>query len=138
MFPPYRLLLFAFLSFVLVNAIRKMMRRRNSILRIRCLAPARRPVIAVAHRNARAVMNELGITRSVRFASFMLILSLSLACLSPFTRHKIYATCFRRHTSLDPIFDFETALTLLRQKCPRARDGKRPACLSRTRNHAIE
>lgn len=41
-----------------------MMRRRNSILRIRCLAPARRPVIAVVHRNGvRAVMNELGITR---------------------------------------------------------------------------
>lgn len=53
-----------------VDAIRKMMRRRNSIPRIRCLAPARRPVIAAARRTAmhHAVMNELGITLR-RYAS---------------------------------------------------------------------
>lgn len=90
---------FAFLSFVSnANAIRKMMRRRNSILRIRCLAPARRPVITVARRNARAVMNEPGITRRTSrlvYAASFVFLPLRVAR---------YATdALHRRASRDPI-----------------------------------
>lgn len=87
-------------------------------------------MIAAAHRNARAVMNELGITgatfRLVYAASFACLsfsLPLSLSLLLSLHSRKIRKRAFT-DIRLDSIFDFEVALTpLCKSRSLRARAG---------------